>query len=142
MIVHGINVRAHLDILLATPRGQQGNEDGYNGVPNVRVIQRARKLRRHGCAWPWRYGLRHDATHVLLNHIPGLDGFNVIETVCHELAHLLAPRRSNHNTAWKAAYRKLAFQAYGVQMEVPNRFVGVLATKLREKAMAGTLGVP
>ena len=139
--IHGVNVAAHIEMVLATERGQVGNEDGYNRFPQLKVLVRSASQRRHGCAWPHRYGRENSRVHLLLNEVPGHDAYDTIETVCHEMAHLLAPRGAHHSAAWRNVYRMLAHQAYGIVLPPTfSRFIGVLAPTLRVRAAQGTLG--
>jgi len=108
LVVHGVDLRIHLEHLLNTPLGLK------HAPPRIKIFRRTRRMGTLGTAW-WHHN------RINLNEMPGYDGFDSIDTLVHELAHLLVPQRCGHDSTWERVYKTLAFEVYNADIEV-HRF--------------------
>lgn len=65
----------------------------------------------------------------------GKDRFDVLEILCHEVAHLACPFYSGHGPVWKGRFRILLEKAYGVRIPLNQitRFANSITKHLRAK---------
>ena len=117
--VHGVDLRTELKKLWTLPiaRVLRAKLHSLHRTAPPKLVVRNR------AAGTNRYGVANCAEHTIrINRIPGHDEHTVRDTLAHELAHILAPR-AHHGIAWKAAYRLLCEEAYGVRPRVENRYI-------------------
>jgi hypothetical protein len=82
-----------------------------------------------------RYAWASVARHAIgITDYPGIDAADVKELLAHEVAHILNGEGRGHETRWKAIFRRLAFEVYGVRPRVESRYHGEAAAKLRSVA--------
>lgn len=128
--VHGVDLREELERLWNLPVAREYRKKlGHLGKRLPELVVRTRstsRVRRYGVA----YSFRHQ---ILINRIPGLDGFNVRETLAHEVAHILSPGKG-HGVAWKTCFRLLCEQAFDVRPIIDKRYHGHVHHVLRDRA--------
>lgn len=128
--VHGVDLREELERLWNLPVAREYRKKlGHLGKRLPELVVRTRstsRVRRYGVA----YSFRHQ---ILINRIPGLDGFNVRETLAHEVAHILSPGKG-HGVGWKTCFRLLCEQAFDVRPIIDKRYHGHVHHVLRDRA--------
>lgn len=106
IIVRGVNLSTHVDILCKTPTGMAAQAQG-RPRPRLQVLFRPNQQRRMGTAWP------HE-NRIILYVRPKDEWQVLIDTLCHEMAHQFAPIGSRHNKVWKQTFADLAREAYNL----------------------------
>jgi hypothetical protein len=103
---------------------------GRNGgeLPELKVRRASRRQRRHGFA---RIG-----KHLIsITWFPGLTAEDLRETLAHEVSHLVVgnPGDGWHGVRFKACFRQLVEEAWGVRPRLDSKFHGEVSRLLREK---------
>jgi hypothetical protein len=98
------------------------------GMPEIKVRRRTMHASAYGWAWTWE-------NRIQINDYPGCDAFDVRETLCHELVHLLTRHSCDqpHDDHFHSKMSECFEAAYGV---LPlgareNRYHGRYADALR-----------
>ena len=125
--VHGVDLRAELRKLWFCTYATETRSRIKaipKELPTLAIRTRTKPARTFGTA--------SNAQHkILINRIPGQDAARVMDTLAHEVAHLLAPF-TQHGIAWKTAFRSLCEEVYGVRPRVEKAFTTELENALRE----------
>ncbi len=119
--VAGIDIRKEAQMLLRT--------DALRGLRMPKIqVRRASSYPRS------RLGVCFHAGRIQITAYPGIDAYDVRETLAHELAHCKAPWRCHHGTAWRTIFRLVCEQAYGVRPRLEVRWHDEASRLMREKA--------
>lgn len=109
MIIRGINLETHFDILWKTPTAMAARALGQSR-PEMQIKFRSNSQRRMGVSWPWQ-------NRFILYVRPQDDWPELVATMCHEFAHVLrVPQQRGHNRIWKRTFATLAKEAYGLDI--------------------------